>query len=166
MKEEWKDIEEWEGLYVVSNFGRVYSIRKNIFMKKQINTHGYQIVDLRINGKRSHKSVHRLMACAFIENPKNKSDVNHKDGVKANNDLQNLEWATRSENLQHSYDNGLSHAYDRRGENNPKCKINKRKAVEIVSMLNNGISASSIADEFGISRSHVHRVEKHWLKPA
>lgn len=69
---------------------------------------GYYLVTLCYKGKRQNKRVHRLLMEAFVPNPENKPQVNHKDGNKLNNCLSNLEWATSSENSQHSYDNGLS----------------------------------------------------------
>ena len=67
----------------------------------------YLIVSLEVNGKQKMFSVHRLVAKYFVANPNNYPEVNHKDGVKTNNDYRNLKWVTRSENMQHMYDTGL-----------------------------------------------------------
>lgn len=90
--------------YYITDTGDVFS-RKSRFVKlKQWKSRaGYMYVDLNQNGKRVHKRVHRLVAEAFIPNPKNKSDVNHKNGNKSDNRVQNLEWATHSENSLHAY---------------------------------------------------------------
>ena len=105
MKEIWKDIENYEGLYQVSNLGRIKSIRK---MKKQnilkLGTRNtYNVINLMKNGKARSFQVHRLVAKAFIPNPENKPQVNHINGVKNDNRLENLEWVTRSENTIHAY---------------------------------------------------------------
>lgn len=106
MKELWKDIPGYEGLYQVSDIGRVKSLnyarqhRENI-KSLQVKPNGYVKVDLRHNGRLSSRNVHRLVAEVFIPNPNNKSDVNHIDGDKLNNCTDNLEWVTRSENMEH-----------------------------------------------------------------
>ena len=110
MKEIWKDIKGYEGLYQVSSFGRVKSfdsidklgrIRKGRILKGGKITHGYLKVKLYKNGIASHHRIHRLVAQAFIPNPENKSEVNHIDEDKTNNMLSNLEWVTRNENNNH-----------------------------------------------------------------
>lgn len=102
----WKDIPGYEGLYQVSNFGRVKSLnygRTGVhrILKTQKYPDRYIKVDLRHNGTMRTKHVHRLVAEAFIPNPKNKTDVNHIDGDKHNNAISNLEWCSRSENMKH-----------------------------------------------------------------
>ncbi|MDT2485744.1 MULTISPECIES: NUMOD4 domain-containing protein [Enterococcus] len=103
MKEIWKDISGYEGLYQVSTFGRVKSIRKNLILSQSNGTCGYRMVNLYVDKKQSKKLVHRLVAQTFIENPLEKEQVNHIDGNKNNNNLSNLEWSTRSENVKHAY---------------------------------------------------------------
>lgn len=116
MTEIWKDIVGYEGLYQVSNLGRVKSLSKydrlNRFhpekMKSQVNNGtGYLIVNLKHNGAQKMKTVHRLVAEHFIQNPLGLSDVNHKDGDKTNNRIDNLEWCTHAENVKHAVDIGL-----------------------------------------------------------
>lgn len=97
----WKAIKGYEGLYEVSNLGNVRSIRTNITLKKGITRKGYNIVVLCNNGKRTTKTVHRLVATAFVENPLNKTEVNHIDEDKTNNRADNLEWVTHIENSRH-----------------------------------------------------------------
>lgn len=101
MKEVWKDIEDYEGLYQVSNFGRVKRVETGRILKGCKNTDGYHRVILYKNSVSSTKTIHRLVAQAFIPNPENKSDVNHIDEDKANNNVNNLEWSTRKENINH-----------------------------------------------------------------
>lgn len=118
--EEWRDVVGYEGLYQVSNLGRVKSLPRRIVYKdgreyfypsKVLKNHkistGYRFVMLYgANGKKQHY-VHRLVAETFIPNPNNLCDVNHKDGCKTNNILFNLEWCSRSDNQKHAYKNGL-----------------------------------------------------------
>lgn len=100
MKEIWKDIKGYDGLYQVSNTGRVRS--SNGIMKSRVSG-CYPRIKLCNNGASEHLFVHRLVAEAFIPNPENKSQVNHKDGNKLNNVVSNLEWVTPSENAIHSH---------------------------------------------------------------
>ena len=101
MEEIWKDIEEYAGLYQVSNLGRVKSLYTNSILKGCKHINGYLVVNLYKNGSKSTKRIHRLVAQAFIPNPENKSQVNHIDENKTNNKVSNLEWTTRKENLNH-----------------------------------------------------------------
>ena len=100
MNEEWRDIKGYEGLYQVSNLGRVKSLKNNIILKAESdrNGKGYLCVNL---GRNNHKKIHRLVAEAFIENPLNKKEVNHIDGNTKNNAVTNLEWLTHQENCLH-----------------------------------------------------------------
>lgn len=100
-KEIWKDIAGYEGLYQVSNFGRIKSLRSKIILASLSSKSGYCYVGLAKNGMNKQKSVHRLVALAFIPNSENKPEVNHIDGNKHNNTVKNLEWVTKSENMKH-----------------------------------------------------------------
>lgn len=101
MEEIWKTIKGFEN-YRVSNTGRVYSLSKNKVMKPCIINSGYQVISLVDRGVRKHMLVHRLVALNFIDNPLNKPQVNHIDGDKLNNHVDNLEWTTVSENINHN----------------------------------------------------------------
>lgn len=108
MTEEWRPIAGAEGLYEISNFGRVKSLRRGKIMSPTDNGNGYRKVCLgRVNGKRQNRYVHRLVADAFLERPDGATEVNHKDFNKANNSAENLEWVTRSGNVQWSIPNML-----------------------------------------------------------
>ena len=120
MTEIWKDIAGYEGLYQVSNLGRVKSLERykdnngglvkmpEKIMRIAVDTIGYNIICLTKKGKRKTHKIHRLVANAFVPNPQNKREVNHKDGDKHNNADSNLEWTTRLENIRHAYDTGLN----------------------------------------------------------
>lgn len=121
MKEIWEDIPEYTGMYQASNLGRIRSmdrkitqlanggktqftyIKKGRILAQNIQNGGYFVVSISANAKRKICTVHRLVASAFIENPNNYRDVNHKDGNKKNNNIENLEWVEHSENIKHSY---------------------------------------------------------------
>lgn len=100
----WKDIQGFEGLYRVSNTGKVFSIRRGKVLKGKVDRYGYQAVVL-WNGKNNYRTVHRLVAEAFV--PKNGACnvVNHLDCNKQNNCADNLEWTTVQGNTKHAYDN-------------------------------------------------------------
>ena len=110
--ETWKDIKGYEGIYQISNLGRVKRIsnihwcnlkyRDNYYLKPLDNGKGYLRIKLTVNNKSRRVMLHRLIAEVFIENPNNYPFVNHIDGNKKNNNLNNLEWCTQSQNCLHS----------------------------------------------------------------
>jgi hypothetical protein len=115
MEEIWKDIKGYEGLYQVSNLGRVKTLKKKYsegekHRKIRLDRNGYLTVSLSKNGKQNTMKVHRLVAIAFIVNSENKPFVNHLDGVKNNNIVDNLEWVTASENVKHAFRIGLKNS--------------------------------------------------------
>jgi hypothetical protein len=109
MEEEiWKPIKGYEEYYEISNKGRVRNIKTGQFKKASVGKVGYPVVDICKNGKRKHKYLHRLLAEHFIPNSENKPQVNHIDGNKTNYQLNNLEWVTSKENIQHAFKTGLN----------------------------------------------------------
>jgi hypothetical protein len=109
-----KDIKGYEGIYQISNLGNVKSYKKNR-VKIRIptkNTNGYLCLGLRKNNKRKMYLIHRLISEYFIENKNNKPYINHIDGNKLNNNINNLEWCTQKENVNHSWKIGLSKISD------------------------------------------------------
>lgn len=124
----WEMIKEFEGLYDISIQGNIKSLIKHHHQREQvlkpkIDKYGYECVILYKKGKPKYKTIHRLVAETFIPNPENKPQVNHIDGNKKNNHVDNLEWVTHSENTKHSYNLGLQIG---------KCNIKKRiKCIEL-----------------------------------
>lgn len=124
MEEEiWRDIpiDKYKGRYMISNFGDVKSLAKtwighngcvrtkgDSILRKLQTGKGYHSVILFLNGESKQFKVHRLVATAFIPNPNNLPQVNHKDGDKTNNHVSNLEWCTQSENMTHAFNTGLN----------------------------------------------------------
>ena len=121
IKEKWKPIKGYEGLYEISNKGRVKSLKliKNVYTTGHTRANvvierekilkptsngvgGYLIIGLKKDGKRKNHYIHRLVANAFIDNPENKSVINHKDYNRENNNASNLEWCTQKENTNYS----------------------------------------------------------------
>lgn len=119
MQEIWKDIPGYEGLYQVSNLGRVKSLgryvkkryglmwKKGKVLSAAKDNKGYLVVVLCDNTKRQTFKVHRLVAMVFLENRNNKPQINHIDGNKQNNSVFNLEWCTQPENMTHAWNTGL-----------------------------------------------------------
>lgn len=108
MEEIWKDIKNYEGIYQISNLGRVKRIDllRERFLKDSDNGYGYKIVGLCKNNKRVNHYIYRLVANAFLENINNYKEINHIDNNPSNNKLENLEWCDRSYNVKYSYDKG------------------------------------------------------------
>lgn len=94
----WKDIKNYEGLYQVSNLGRVKN-KEDMIMKQRVNPDGYYRINLYKNGNRQTVLIHRLVAQAFINNPNEYNCINHKDENKLNNKVENLEWCTHEYNV-------------------------------------------------------------------
>lgn len=117
MEEIWKNIKNYPN-YQISNLGRVKALKfysnihkkyydRELILKEKTNRFGYKFVGLSNEFGRKNKIIHRLVAEAFIENPNKLPEVNHKDGNKSNNCVDNLEWCSRKENVLHSYKLGL-----------------------------------------------------------
>lgn len=150
-KEIWKNIKNYEGLYQVSNIGRIKSFKRNeSIMQPNDNGKGYLQVGLSKNGKRSYFKIHRLVAEAFIPNPYSKPEVNHIDGNKQNNTVENLEWCTTKENCQHRQKTGLGNI---EAATKAKYKIVLKYDLKTGKILEEFESAKAAALSLGSNRS-------------
>lgn len=102
-----KPVRGYEDYYTISENGDVYSIRRGRTLSARPTNKGYLVVEFWVAGKRKVKHIHRLIAEAFIPNPNNKPEVNHIDGDKVNNSINNLSWVTKSEQMKHAWNTGL-----------------------------------------------------------
>lgn len=159
------DIPGYEGKYGATRTGEVYSYnygRQGILKKLKlfVNSEGYQFTCLFMNGKQKNLAVHRIVALSFIPNEKNKPEVNHKDCNRLNNNVENLEWSTRKENVLHAYNLGLY----RKGSKHPGSKINEDIAYKIKHLLHQGYSNSRIKKALGISIKIIQQIalDKNW----
>lgn len=170
IKEEWRDIEGFEGFYQVSNIGRVRrlldrhqnSLDRNIILKPQTDRNGYKTVYLSKNNNRKIIHIHRLVAIGFLPNPDNKRCVNHKDGNKANNRVENLEWCTYSENTIHALENRLK--IPERGEDVHNAALTNEQADAIRKeyiFRSKEHNLFTLAQKYGVSPSTIHLIVKN-----
>lgn len=170
MEEIWKDIQGYEGLYQVSNFGRIKSLSRLIFRKNGNNystkeiimtlvftKNKYLTIKLRKGDSSIRFFIHRLVAKAFIPNPEMKKQINHLDGNKTNNLVSNLVWSTQSENIRHAFENGLNY----RGEDSINAKLTEQQVKYI---KHQGGSTSELALNFGVSKSTISEIKsgRNW----
>lgn len=171
MEEVWKEIPGARGLYHISSKGRVKSLARmtyytsrggnpvqraypEVIMKlPTCNDTWYPMVTIRgIN----RKLVHRLVAIAFIPNPDNLEFVNHKDGIKQNNNVENLEWCTRQQNEDHAFRTGLKNST---GCNNAMSKLQDEDVVSILKVSNRCVSVKNdLCKQYDVSRATIERI--------
>jgi hypothetical protein len=173
--EQWRDVIGYEGLYQVSDLGRVKSLRKKVKSKqnsfcykrerilKQYFYKGYLRACLTHACKKETLSIHRLVAIAFIPNPENKNSVNHKNTTKNDNFISNLEWNTQKENVNHAYENNLVPLMQ--GERHGASKLTEKDVLEIRS-LKGIVSGVELSKRYDISTSVIcailkRRIWKH-----
>ena len=159
-KEIWKDIEGYEELYRVNPNGRVRGIKRGKDLAHANNGY-YKFVGLCKNGKSKYMYVHRLVALSFIPNPKNKPEVNHIDGDKSNNYVDNLEWCTTKENCSHAVKTGLR---NHKGEKNIKAVLTAQEVIAIRQVNYNKISQARIARIYGVYYTAISKIiyRKTW----
>jgi len=160
----WKDVKGYEGMYQVSNLGRVKSLDRYVnsgygkqrlhrgkILKPKLDKDGYLDVGTRVYGEAVHFRPHREMAIAFIPNPENKPQVNHIDFDKTNNSIENLEWSTPQEQIAHNYKN-KKHAH---GERQHKAKLTETEVIELRQSFRKGKDWNMLAEEYGITPGNV-----------
>lgn len=161
MNETWKPVQGYEGLYMVSNMGRVAGLKKRRFpahiMHQELTGNGYLRVGLFKDGKQSKKKVHRIVAEAFIPNPGGKPQVNHINGVRTDNRVCNLEWCTQGENLAHSFrELGRKPSAPWTGRRSPNRALTDEQADAI---RKDRRGSRAIAAEYGVSEKTVQNIK-------
>lgn len=174
MKEIWKDVVKYEKSYQVSNLGNVRSVDRVVVqyngakkraipttykgqpLKLTYRTNGYTYVVLCENNKPKKFNVHRLVAQAFISNPNNLPQVNHKDSVRDNNSVSNLEWVNNSSNQKHAFLNGKRIL---KGEEVGNSKLTAEQVLWIrEKRAKDNTSYEKIAKEVGVARETVRKI--------
>ena len=149
--EQWKDIKDYEGLYQISNKGRIRNSEGKILKAVKYNC-GYLLVGLYKDGKQTKKLVHRLVAEAFIPNPQNLPQVNHKDEDKENNSVSNLEWCDAKYNT--NYGTGVKRAHEKQ-INSPKRSKKVDQIDPITSEIVHQWESTKECGRNGFDQSHV-----------
>lgn len=169
-EEEWRDVVGYESSYEVSSYGKIKSIERRCaskngktrkvperIMKPKIDRYGYSAIHLSKNGERRDFTIHRLVALAFIPNPENLPQVNHKDGDKLDNRVDSLEWCSAQYNVQHSFDNGLQKVPC--GTDRPFFKMSDEKVREVRKRYaTEGISLVKLAKDYDICPQTLHSI--------
>jgi len=153
----WKDIQGYAGIYQVSNIGNVKNTTDIKMLKPQKATNGYRHVYLSAFGKAIKFFIHRLVASAFIPNPENKKTVNHINGIKHDNRVENLEWNTHSENIKHAFNTGLHVPTPLKGDKNGMAKLSEAHVIEIRT-LSGKLSVNKIAEQFNTPASTIYKI--------
>lgn len=171
--ETWKEIHGYEGMYEVSSLGNIRSVDRlgydgrNLKSKKlklTKNSNGYYRVSLCKNNICIKEYVHRIVAKNFICIEHEKKEVNHIDGNKKNNQINNLEWVTSYENSLHAFENGLNKIIFAKGSENKGSKLKEWQVIEIKKRYDQGESQGNIAKFFKVSQSRVSAIcnKKAW----
>lgn len=161
--ERWEDVKGFEGLYVVSDLGRIMRVKTvkgtkaGLIKKPSVSRCGYSITQLCKDGSLYSVRVHRVVAEAFLPNPDGKREVNHKNGNKADNRVVNLEWATKSENQKHRFSHLGHDIYH--GEDNVQAKLTNDDVWTIRSAYKAGAtSMRKLAQRYGVSQPLIWQI--------
>lgn len=148
-----KDIPGYEGLYSILETGEVLCLgQRKVWKKKVLTNRGYLSVDLFKDGKYTKHSIHRLIAITFIPNPDCLPEVNHKDGNKLNNSIDNLEWMSHSDNVKHAFRMGL------KKPTRPNTSLNEAQVRAMREMWSNGAKYSYLAKLFNMSTGSIRQI--------
>ena len=144
--------------YWIDTEGKVWSMKFGKVKERKPVKHkdGYFQINLRKDGKVKNLLIHRLVAIAFIPNPKNYTQVNHLNGIKTDNKLENLEWCNNSMNQKHAFRIGKQ---NNKGSKHPQVKLSDEEAIEIFQRLNNGQSPTEIAKDYPITRQAIYEMK-------
>jgi hypothetical protein len=156
--EEWKDVVGYEGYYLVSDQGRVYSLIRGIYRRAGVDSRGYPYVTLQRNGKEKPRNftLGYLVLHAFVgDRPDAAATVNHKDGNKFHNWKGNLEYLPILDNIRHAIANGLKGVY---GEENPRAKLTNSQVKEIFLNWKAGWTRRELSEKFHASLSVIDRI--------
>ncbi|MDQ5960410.1 MAG: hypothetical protein QG592_1493 [Pseudomonadota bacterium] len=163
--EEWKDIPTYPN-YLASNDGRIMRRTTGRILKLSLSNSGYHFVSPSNNGCAKPASVHRLVAYAFFGLPQAWLDVNHKNGDKLDNHVQNLEYVTRSENIAHAHKIGTRKHTSLRADRGVKnTKLTESKVRDIKQRVSCGERQRVLADEYGVSQAVISAIVRgKWWK--
>lgn len=153
--EEFVPIKGFEN-YEISRSGKVWSKFTGKILKNVVDADGYLNVTLCAMSRKNMR-IHRLVALHFIPNPNNYPQINHKDGNKLNNSVENLEWCTCRHNIRHSFDTGLN--FGRKGEKNYMAKLTERQVVDIKKKIMQGLRVGDIAEDYNIGVYIVSKIK-------
>jgi len=173
MKEIWKAIKNYP-MYEVSNKGKIRSFHNTFLSESGLkiprtskltkSDSRYYVINLYSKGRFKKFYVHSLVLKTFVGSRPKDFVCNHKDGIKTNNNLSNLEWISRSDDVNHAYRVGLQPIRNRKGRKNPRARLDDNKVKEIKGLLAKGISQTKIGRIFNVSRGCISSIsiEQTW----
>lgn len=153
--ETWKQIEDYEGFYFISNYGRVRDCNNRIKPTYK-NNKGYVLVSLYYKGKTYHKTIHRLVATYFLDNKDNLPQVNHIDCNKENNNVLNLEWCDQHYN----YKEGMKHFLYSKNDSHYFSKLKNQDVVMLNRLMQLGFTRATLSKIFNLNPSSIEAIEK------